>query len=134
MNGSLADPYHSHTQQAKAVTEAWVSNELYCLNCGRKELAYRGEKALDFKCVHCTEDYELKSKKGGFGARVVESAYQVKIEKIRTRTNPSFIFLQYERPAWQVVNLFAIPRHVFSPDAVTKRKPLRPGAIRAGWV
>ena len=126
--------YPSPSQRTKHVTEDWARNQMYCLTCGRSQLEYPNQPVLDFQCSHCGEQYELKSNKLGFGRRVINSAYEKKIEKIKARQNPSFLFLQYDRPSWTVVNLFALPKHVFFPEMILPRTPLRPTAQRAGWV
>ncbi len=89
---------------------------------------------LDFQCEKCGEKYELKSKKGKFGDKVLNSAYSKKVEAINTQVNPSFLFLQYDRPTWKVTNLFALPRFLFFREMIRQRKPLRESAQRAGWV
>jgi type II restriction enzyme len=134
MNAVKALGYDSPSQRAKHVTEDWVQSQLYCLRCGKSKLEYPNQPVLDFECSNCKEQYELKSKKAGFGSRVLNSAYEKKIEKIRDHQNPSFLFLEYDRPSWTVVNLFALPRHLFFPEMIERRKPLRETAKRAGWV
>ncbi len=89
---------------------------------------------LDFQCQNCDEKYELKSKKGKFGARVLNSAYSKKVEAINAQVNPSFLFLQYDRSTWKVTSLFALPRFLFFREMIRPRKPLRESAQRAGWV
>ncbi len=134
MDPAKAFAYKNPAQKAKHVTEDWVRSHLYCLGCGSSKLDYPNRPVLDFECPSCKEQYELKSKKGGFGGRIVNSAYHKKMEKIRAQQNPSFLFLEYELPSWRVVNLFALPRHVFFPDMIESRTPLRETAQRAGWV
>jgi len=134
MDPTKALAFKNPAQMTKHVTEAWARNQLYCLSCGSPNLDYPNRPVLDFECPSCKEQYELKSKKGKFGRRVVNSAYDKKIEKIKAQQNPSFLFLEYELPSWKVVNLFALPRHVFFPDMIEPRAPLRETAQRAGWV
>ncbi len=133
MDPSKASDYTSRSQQAKHVTEDWVQSQLQCLSCGT-ELEHVDKSFLDFSCPGCEEQYELKSKSGRFGSRVVNSDYKVKIKKIKAQENPSFLFLEYNRPFWKVRNLFAMPSHVFFPEMILPRKPLRETAQRAGWV
>ncbi len=134
MDSSRAEGLPSPSQQAKHVTEDWARRQLYCLSCGERGLHYVNKPVLDFQCENCGEKYELKSKKGKFGDNVLNSAYSKKIEAINAQVNPSFLFLQYDRPTWKVTDLFALPRFLFFGEMIRARKPLRESAQRAGWV
>ncbi len=134
MDPSKTEGFKSPSQKAKNVTEDWAQHQLYCLGCGKREFDYVNHPVLDFACHYCDEKYELKSKKGKFGNRVLNSAYGKKIEAISSGSNPSFLFLQYELSTWTITDLFALPRHVFFPEMIARRNPLRESAQRAGWV
>lgn len=120
MDPSKTEGFKSPSQKAKHVTEDWVQHHLYCLRCGKRDLDYVNHPVLDFACLHCDEKYELKSKKGKFGGKVLNSAYEKKIEAISSGSNPSFLFLQYELPTWTITDLFALPRHVFFPQMIAR--------------
>jgi len=132
----LAEAYKSRSQQARILTESWAGENLYCPACPSDELlpVPRGEKVKDFACPDCGEAYQLKSKGHTFGNQVANSAYDDKIDAIRRRTNPSYLFLQYDPEAMKVVNLFGIPRHFMFESAIQRRKPLSERARRYGWV
>jgi len=132
----LAKAYKSRSQRARVLTESWVEENLYCPACPSDALlpALRGEKVRDFSCPDCGEAYQLKSKSQGFGNQAANSAYDYKIEAIRRRTNPSYLFLQYDPQAMRVVNLFAVPKHFMFESMIEKRKPLPEYARRHGWV
>ena len=136
MDSSLASLYPSLSQAARAVTEAWVSENLYCPSCLSEglESTRPGTKVVDFRCPECTEPFQLKSKAHPFHDRVVDSAYQPMIQSIMTSTVPNFVFLHYQSEQWIVRDLFLVPRHFLSPSFVEKRPPLRPTARRSGWV
>lgn len=67
-----ATPFDSASQRARVWTEGWVANHLFCAHCGEPRVSqYVANKPVaDFHCPACGEDYELKSQKGRFGARV----------------------------------------------------------------
>jgi type II restriction enzyme len=54
------------------LTEHWVGGEIFCPNCGNSRISnYKNNKPVaDFYCKKCTEDFELKSKKGEIGKKV----------------------------------------------------------------
>jgi len=47
---------------------------------------------------------------------------------------PNLFALHYQPGAWEVCNLFLVPRFAFPLAAIEKRKPLGPRARRAGWI
>src|SRR2546427_3586081 len=136
MDSSLASEYPSRSQAARAVTEAWVGENLYCPSCPSESLESTrpGTKVVDFRCPECAEAFQLKSKAHPFHDRVVDSAYQPMIQSILTSTVPNFVFLHYQSEQWIVRDLFLVPRHFLSPSFVEKRPPLQPTARRSGWV
>jgi type II restriction enzyme len=56
-------PYVSGSQSARAWTEQWAGNWVYCPNCGNSKLDQfeKNRSVADFFCVKCNEEYELKS-------------------------------------------------------------------------
>src|SRR5438128_1306097 len=136
MNSSLASAYTSRSQAARAVTEAWVSENLYCPSCRSESLesVRPGTKVVDFRCPECEEQFQLKSMAHPFHGQVLDSAYEPMKQSIVSSTVPNFVFLHYRREQWIVRNLLLVPRHFLSLSFVEKRPPLRPGAKRSGWV
>ena len=123
------------TQIARVLTEGWVNNEAFCPNCGKSSLnKYANNRPVaDFYCSGCREEYELKSKKGGFGLKIVDGAYHTMIDRLQSRNNPNFFLLNYDLQHREINNFLVIPKHFFLPEIIEKRKPLGPSARRAGW-
>ena len=128
--------YQSASQSARVLTEGWVEQQAFCTNCGNDKLTrFANNRPLaDFFCSSCNEEFELKSKKGAFGARVANGAYARKIERLNSSTNPNLLLLNYNLKELSVTDLMVIPKHFFVPSVIEKRKPLRDTAQRAGWV
>jgi type II restriction enzyme len=77
-----ADAYTSGLQRARVLTEDWVAGQVYCPNCGNFEIVRYGNNnpVGDFFCSVCKEEYELKSQRVRFGAKVVDGAYRAMIQ------------------------------------------------------
>lgn len=136
-NTNLTNNYTSNSQIARVLTENWVKNNSYCPNCGEISLnEYENNKPVaDFYCNSCSEQFELKSKKGiKVGNKIVDGAYETMIKRINSIENPNFFFLTYDKTSWRVNNFLIIPKHYFISDIIEKRKPLADNARRAGWV
>lgn len=129
-----ASGYKNPSQIARVLTEGWARDNVYCPNCGQANLsAFENNRPVaDFFCDVCREQFELKSKRGRLGKKIVDGAYQTMLERVSAANNPSFFFLTYT-PAYQVKNFLIIPKHFFVPTVVEKRKALPPTARRAGW-
>jgi type II restriction enzyme len=129
-------PYDSGSQSARFWTEKWVERSLYCPNCGNVRLDKfpNNRPAADFLCVSCKEEFELKSQKTKFGAKVLDGAYRTMCERLAASNNPNFLFMNYDLKAMGVVDLFIVPKHFFVPEILEKRKPLAETARRAGWI
>lgn len=130
-----ANGYKSGAQISRVLTEGWVGDNAYCPNCGEDNLIkYADNKPVaDFFCKTCNEDFELKSKSGVLGKRIVDGAYKTMIQRIVSNENPNFFFLTYNSK-WTVNNFMIIPKHFFVPGIIEKRNPLAITAKRAGWV
>lgn len=78
LDSSLASRYRSRSQAARAVTEAWVTENLYCPSCTADALepTKPGTKVVDFRCPDCAEPFQLKSQSHPFQSRVLDSAYE----------------------------------------------------------
>jgi type II restriction enzyme len=134
-NTSLADGYTSSSQKVRVLTEDWVGRTVFCPNCGRKDVTnYDNNRPVaDFHCESCREEYELKSKNGDIGTRIVDGAYSTMIERLSSSTNPNFFMLSYDLSSYSVKNFMVVPKHFFVPEIIEKRKPLSNTARRAGW-
>ena len=135
-NQPLADNYTSSSQKIRVLTEDWVGRAIFCPNCGRKYVAnYENNRPVaDFYCQNCKEEYELKSKSGNIGTKIVDGAYSTMIERLGSTTNPNFFMLSYDLATYSVNNFMVVPKHFFVPEIIEKRKPLAETARRAGWV
>jgi type II restriction enzyme len=131
----VAATYKSSSQRARVLTEDWVSKQIYCPNCGSAQLwKYSNNRPVaDFFCRQCREDFELKSKKGSIGEKIVDGAYRTMIERLQGNNNPNFFFLNYNLKSLKTINFFVIPKHFFVPQIIEKREPLGLLARRAGW-
>ncbi len=128
--------YKSQSQIARVLTETWVKENSFCPNCGNKELSQfnNNKPVADFYCKTCEQEYELKSKSGVLGNKIVDGAYNTMINRISADNNPNFFFLTYNNFDWTVRDFLIIPKHYFIRDSIEKRKPLSITAKRAGWV
>ena len=128
--------YTSGTQKARAWTEAWVSAWAYCPHCGNVKMSQfpNNSPLADFLCGSCSEEFELKSQKGKFGAKVADGAYKTKCERLAASNNPNLLLMNYEVKSLSVVNLLIVPKHFFVREIIEERKPLAATARRAGWI
>ena len=88
----------------------------------------------DFFCGSCSEEFELKSQKGKFGAKVLDGEFNTKCQRLAANNNPNLLLMNYDLKSLAVVNLFIVPKHFFVRDIIEERPPLSPTARRAGWV
>ncbi|MCB0336513.1 MAG: hypothetical protein KDD62_09405 [Bdellovibrionales bacterium] len=128
--------YHSGSQTARTLTEAWVAESMYCPNCGNPRLSQfpANVPVADFFCPRCNDQYELKSQKKSFGKKVVNGAYETKINRLRSDSSPNLILMSYDLKASAVRSICVVPKRFFVPSIIEKRKPLAPTAQRAGWI
>jgi type II restriction enzyme len=136
LNLNLAAGYNSNTQKARVETESWVEDNLYCPICGASHLIHypANKPVADFYCEECKNDFELKSKanvNGILGNIINDGAYDTMISRISDFRNPNFFFMTHDDA--EVSNFILIPNYFFTPNIIIKRKPLSPGARRAGW-
>jgi type II restriction enzyme len=132
---NIASNYKSPSQKVRIMTEYWVANVMFCPNCGgRLEQFGNNSPVADFYCKPCIEEFELKSKNGSLGKKIVDGAYTTMIERLSANNNPNFLFLTYDKANLSVINFLVIPKYFFTEDIIEKRKPLAPTARRAGWV
>src|SRR5262249_44963907 len=129
-------PYNSPSQSARAWTERWVRDWVYCPNCGAPKINSfpNNSPVADFLCTACNEEFELKSQKSKFGTKVLDGAFRTKCERLEASNNPSLFLLNYDLKLSSVTNLLVVPKHFFVRDFIEERKPLAPSARRAGWI
>jgi type II restriction enzyme len=129
-------PYTSGTQKAREWTEAWVGAWAYCPHCGNAKMSQfpNNSPLADFLCGSCSEEFELKSQKGKFGAKVADGAYKTKCERLAASNNPNLLLMNYDIKSLSVVNLLIVPKHFFVREIIEERKPLASTARRAGWI
>lgn len=129
-------PYSSGSQSARAWTERWVRDWVYCPNCGSAKVSAfpNNSPVADFFCAACNEEYELKSQKSRFGNKVLDGAFRTKCERLAANNNPSLFLLNYDLKELRVTNFLVVPKHFFIRQIIEERKPLAATARRAGWV
>jgi len=129
-------PYSSGSQSARAWTERWVRNQVYCPHCGSSNVTAfpNNSPVADFHCASCKEEYELKSQKSPFRAKIMDGAFRTKCERLAASNNPNLFLLNYDLKRLSVMNFFVVPKHFFVRDIIEERKPLAPTARRAGWI
>jgi len=128
--------YSSGSQKAKAWTERWVKDQLYCPNCGNPAINQfpANRPVADFICLSCEEEFELKSQKSAFGQRVTDGAFRTMCERLAASNNPNLLLLNYDLARLTVRNALIVPKHFFIREIIEERKPLSATARRAGWV
>jgi len=129
-------PYVSGSQSARAWTERWVRDWVFCPNCGGVTISQfpNNSPVADFFCNSCKEEYELKSQKTAFGSKVLDGAFRTKCERLAADNNPNLFLLNYDLKQFSVRNFFVVPKHFFVRDIIAERKPLAQTARRAGWI
>lgn len=132
----IQSAYSSGSQSARVWTESWVRSWGYCPHCGNAKLKSfpNNRKLADFHCVACSEEFELKSQKGRFGAKVLDGEFKTKCERLAASNNPNLLLMNYDLRSLAVVNLFIVPKHFFVREIIEERKPLASTARRAGWI
>jgi len=131
----VAKDYSSSSQRIRVMTEYWVNDSVFCPNCGTNLSNFQNNKPVaDFYCKKCSEEYELKSKNGIVGKKIVDGAYSTMIERLRSSNNPNFFFLTYDKSTFEIRNFLTIPKYFFVPSIIEKRKALNVTARRAGWI
>jgi len=130
------ETYKSPSQRIRVMSEQWVSNSIYCPNCGNPSLdkCPNNQPVADFSCSNCSDEYELKSMKGAVGVKIGDGAYRTMMERLSSADRPNLFLLSYDLRRFEVQNLFVIPKHFFVPGMIERRNPLGATARRAGWV
>lgn len=134
LDKNLAMNYKNQSQIARVLTENWVQKEIFCPNCGNRIGSYTNNRPVaDFFCKKCSEDFELKSKKGKIGKKISAGAYSKMIERLTSEQKPHFFFMGY-LATFFVNDFFVVPKYFFVPEIIEKRKALTETARRAGWI
>jgi type II restriction enzyme len=128
--------YSSGSQNARAWTERWVKDQLYCPNCGNPQINQfpANQPVADFVCPSCSEEFELKSQKTAFGPKVVDGAFRTMCERLAASNNPNLLLLNYDLARLSVKNALIVPKHFFVRKIIEERNPLAATARRAGWI
>lgn len=131
-----AATFQSGSQNARALTEDWVSRQMFCPNCAsdRLEQFANNRPVADFFCPSCAEEFEVKGQKSSFGAKILDGAYSTMMQRLSSSTNPNLILLQYDRSQYSIRNAMLVPKQFFVPEIIERRPPLADTARRAGWV
>ena len=129
-------PYTSGSQSARFWSESWVHRHVYCPNCGQTKIdKYENNRPVaDFHCSSCREEFELKSQKTNFGAKILDGAFRTMCERLASSNNPNLMLMNYHLPTLSVKDFFVVPKHFFVRDIIEERRPLAASAKRAGWV
>ena len=106
-------PYTSGSQRARAWTERWVRDQVFCPNCGGLKINQFevNRPVADFFCSSCKEEYELKSQKSTFGAKVLDGAFGTMCNRLVESNNPNLFLLNYDLKQHSVVSLFVVPKN-----------------------
>jgi type II restriction enzyme len=130
-----ADSRLKASQRVRVMSEEWAASLAYCPACGSPlEKLKAGLPVADFRCSGCPEEYELKSKAGSFGKKIVDGAYATMMQRLASDTAPNLLLLSYEKASSAPLAFLAIPKGFFRPLTIERRKPLAATARRAGWV
>ena len=133
LNPDIAKAYKSPSQKIRVLTEHWLATNAYCPTCGTSLVKTRNNsRVLDFVCGSCDMTFELKSKRGPLGLKLVDGAYDAMLNAIQHNRQPNFFFLSYDNH-FLVHNLALLSRRFIVQDVVEKRRPLSATARRAGW-
>ena len=129
-------PYTSGSQSARAWTERWVRDEVYCPSCGSPRINQfpNNSPVADFFCGSCKEEFELKSQKKMFGSKVLDGSFRTKCDRLAANEDPNLFLLNYDLQKLSVLNLVIVPEHFFVKEIIEQRKPLAATARRAGWI
>lgn len=131
-----AAKYKSPAQIARVLTEAWVKREAFCPNCGNTSVSpYPNNQPVgDFYCQKCEQDYELKSKAGNPGKKIVDGAYETMMARLGSDKVPNLFVLGYDKVRNAVKDFLVVPGHFFIESIIEPRSPLPATAKRSGWV
>ncbi len=132
----LGVSYKSASQRARILTEDWALRNMYCPACvsNRLRSTKNNTEAVDFQCIGCDAEYQLKATSKPIGRKIVDAGYDAMMRAIREDRLPHFLFLSYDNILARVNDLMMVPSFCLSASAIEARKPLGANARRAGWV
>lgn len=123
------------SQKVRVMTEAWTARNIFCPACGHSLSPLKANLPVaDLECTSCAQQYELKSKAGAFGKKIVDGAYATMMQRLNDDNAPNLLLLSYQKASFSPIGFFAIPSRFFRPISIEKRKPLAETARRAGWI
>ncbi|MBV9567674.1 MAG: restriction endonuclease, partial [Hyphomicrobiales bacterium] len=127
--------YISGSQSARAWTERWARDWIYCPNCGSPKIEQfeNNRPVADFYCGSCQEEYELKTQKKNFGPKIIDGAYKKMRERLASDNNPNLLLMNYDYSNLAVTDLIVVPKHFFVLEIIEELRALSPTARRAGW-
>lgn len=130
------EQYKSNSQVARVLSENWFSSEMYCPCClnTRIDTYPHNKKAIDFFCLNCSNEFQLKSSNKKFTKRVLDGEFNTMMNFINLDKVPNFFLMHYSNHDWYVKNLLIIPRFFITSSIIEKRNPLSEKARRHGWV
>ncbi len=132
LNKDIALKYTSNSQKIRVMSEVWAEENIFCPNCGNEIFNFENNKPVaDFYCKKCSEEFELKSKKGKIGKKVGAGAYSKMTERLESSKKPNFFFMGYLE-TYEIDDFFVVPKYFFVPEIIEKRKALSETAKRAG--
>ena len=126
--------FESASQIARVSTEVWA-RRVGCPSCGAPVLDQmpNNSPVADLRCPNCSDEYELKSKRGRFGPRIADGAYAAMCKRLADPKSPHLMLLAYDQARWEATDILVVPRHFFVLDLIEERPPLALTARRAGW-
>lgn len=117
------------------LSERWAAENLYCPACESDRLFSfpNNQRAADFGCPVCRQQYELKSA-ARLGPKIVDGAYATLIKRLNAADNPNLVLLRFNAAHMAVLSVDIVPKQFFVPSMVEPRRPLAATARRAGWI
>ena len=84
LDQSIANNYKCQSQKIRVMSEYWAVNNLFCPCCGYMNLMKMPNNypTADMCCNFCGAKFELKSKNGNIGKKIVDGAYETMINRI----------------------------------------------------
>lgn len=134
---SIASDFTSGCQKTRVLTEAWLGENGYCLQCNSDTLlrAKANRKVCDFTCPRCAQTYELKGSLKRHTSRVVDGDHDAMMERIQATDVPTLMLLQYATtPLMSVTRLMAVHPVFMTPLVIEKRNPTWPKGRSQPWV
>lgn len=138
-NLGFAEPtvaYKSPLQTARHLTEGWMAMHAFCPACGAERLPAlpNNSPVGDFRCAECSEEYELKAKRGALGRSIPDGAWSAMTARLAAANNPNLFVMSYDHAAARVTDLIVVPRHFFTTDIIQKKKPTHPKGRSNPWI